>query len=88
MRVRDWFKDKMDSVRDDPEFIEEGILMIEFTRDELFNIKEEVQGTLESMYIGDYRGKELWDEPVESFEMSSAKVMSLRGILKKVKDVE
>ena len=62
--------------------------MIEFTRDELFTIKDEVQGTLESMYIGDYRDVDLWDEPVEHFDMPSAQAMSLRGILKKVKDVE
>ncbi len=86
--MSDWFKEKMDSFRDDPEFKEEMALMIEFTRDELHTIKDEVTGSLESCYIGDFRDVELWDEPVENFEMSSAHVMSLQGILKKVKDVE
>ena len=62
--------------------------MIEFTRDELFNIKEEVQGTLESMYIGEDGTDDLSICPIEDFEMTSSKVMSLQGILKKVKDVE
>lgn len=62
--------------------------MIEFNRDELHTIKREVRETLEAFYVGDYSGVDILDEPVENFEMSSAKVMSLLGILKKVKDVE
>ena len=65
--------------------------MIEFTRDELHTIKNEVEGSLESVYKGfwgDPADVDLWDEPVESFDMPSAQVMSLRGILKKVKDVD
>ncbi len=58
-----------------------------FTRAELLEIKDQLQSSLENVYMGDYRGVDLALARPDMFDMGTMTVLRWQSILSRVRDV-